>query len=107
MYPRCLSGGFLDSLLNKRSGQETEPRGIADSLENLGAANEEADYYQREAEADRSIIAGRPYRHQQETQIQNMARHSLPAVVRIPGTARHSTRIPPIALLEAPEGGCL
>jgi hypothetical protein len=36
-----------------------------------------------------------------------MTQHSLLAVMRIPGIARHSTRILPIALLEAPEGVCL
>ena len=59
-------GGFLESLLNKWSGQATEPGGIADSLENLGVTNEQADYYQREVEAGRSIVAVHSYGHQQE-----------------------------------------
>jgi uncharacterized protein (TIGR02271 family) len=59
-------GKFLESLLNKWSGQETEPEGVADSLENLGVTNEEVDYYQREVEAGRSIVAVRSYGHQQE-----------------------------------------
>jgi uncharacterized protein (TIGR02271 family) len=59
-------GGFLDSLLNKWSGQETEPEGVADSLENLGVTHEKADYYQREVEAGRSIVAVRSYGRRQE-----------------------------------------
>jgi Domain of unknown function (DUF2382) len=59
-------GGFLESLLNKWSGQETEPEGVAGSLQNLGVTNEEADYYQREVEAGRSIVAVRSYGHRQE-----------------------------------------
>lgn len=59
-------GGFLESLLNKWSGQETQPEGIADSLEHEGVTNEEADYYQREVEAGHFIVAVRSYGHQQE-----------------------------------------
>ncbi|HEY6409300.1 MAG TPA: YsnF/AvaK domain-containing protein [Ktedonobacteraceae bacterium] len=59
-------GGFMESLLKKWSGQATEPGGIADSLETLGVTNEEADYYQREVEAGRSIVAVHSYGHQQE-----------------------------------------
>lgn len=58
--------GFLESLLHTRSGQATEPGGIAASLQNLGVASEEADYYQREVEAGRSVIAVRSYGHRQE-----------------------------------------
>lgn len=59
-------GGFLESLMNKWSGHETEPSGIADSLENLGVPNEEADYYQREVEAGRAIVAVHSCGHQQQ-----------------------------------------
>ncbi|HLX59611.1 MAG TPA: YsnF/AvaK domain-containing protein [Ktedonobacteraceae bacterium] len=59
-------GGFLESLLHTWSGHETKPGEIADSLEQLGVTNEEADYYLREVEAGRSIVAVRSYGHQQE-----------------------------------------
>jgi len=59
-------GGFLESLLHTWSGHETKVGGIAGSLEQLGVTNEEADYYQREVEAGRSIVAVRSYGHRQE-----------------------------------------
>src|SRR5579863_7018420 len=60
------SGGFLDSLFSKLSGQEIGDGSISSSLVNLGVPQEEADYYQHESESGHSIVAVRSFSHQQE-----------------------------------------
>jgi uncharacterized protein (TIGR02271 family) len=60
------TGGFLDTLMNKLSGQGAEAGSISGSLVDLGVPQEEADYYQQQDEAGRIIIAVRSYGHQQE-----------------------------------------
>ncbi len=60
------SGGFLDSLFSKLSGQGTGDGSVASSLVAMGVPQEEADYYQHEGEAGHSIVAVRSFSHQQE-----------------------------------------
>jgi len=60
------AGGFLETLMSKWSGQATEAESISSSLVELGVPQEEANYYQREAEAGRSIVAVHSYGHQRE-----------------------------------------
>ena len=58
--------GFLDTLFNKLAGQNTQDESIASALVTLGVSRDEADYYQHEGEAGRSIVAVRSSSHQQE-----------------------------------------
>ena len=58
--------GFLERIMSKWTGQATEAGSISCSLVELGIPQEEADYYQHEAEAGRSVIAVRSYGHRQE-----------------------------------------
>ena len=59
------TGGFLDTLMNKLSGQETEAGSISGFLVDLGVSQEEADYYQQQGNIGRIIVAVRSYGHQQ------------------------------------------
>jgi len=60
------TGGFLGTLMSKRSGQGTEMGSISGSLVEMGKPQEDADYYQHETEAGRSVVAIRSYGHRQE-----------------------------------------
>jgi uncharacterized protein (TIGR02271 family) len=60
------TGGFLETLRNKRSNSATEAGSISGSLVELGAPQEEADYYQHEAETGHYIVAVASYGHSQE-----------------------------------------
>jgi uncharacterized protein (TIGR02271 family) len=60
------AGGFLGTLRSKWSGQGTEMGSISGSLVELGEPQEDAEYYQHEAEAGRSVVAVRSYGHRQE-----------------------------------------
>ncbi len=58
--------GFLETLMSKWTGQATEAGSISCSLVELGIPQEEADYYQHEVDAGRSVVAVRSYGHRQE-----------------------------------------
>lgn len=58
--------GFRDDEIRKWSGQGMEAANVSSSLVELGVPQEEADYYQHEAEVGRSVVAVRSYGHQQE-----------------------------------------
>ena len=60
------TGGFLETLISKWSGQGTDDGSLSGALVELGVPQEEADYYQRESEAGRTIVAVRSSGHQQE-----------------------------------------
>ena len=60
------AGGFMETLKSKWSGQGTETGNISSSLVELGEPQEDAEYYQHEAEAGRSVVAVRSYGHRQE-----------------------------------------
>ncbi len=52
--------------MSKWTGQATEAGSISCSLVELGIPQEEADYYQHEVDAGRSVVAVRSYGHRQE-----------------------------------------
>lgn len=60
------AGGFLETLMSKWTGQGTEAGSISGSLMEMEIPQEEADYYQQEAEAGRSVVIVRSYGHWQE-----------------------------------------
>lgn len=60
------TGGFLETLRNKWSSQATEVGSISGSLVELGAPQEEADYYQHEAETGHYLVAVHSYGHSQK-----------------------------------------
>lgn len=60
------TGSFLDTLINKFSGHETENGNISHSLMEMGVPQEDADYYQHEVESGHTVVAVRSYGHQQE-----------------------------------------
>ena len=60
------AGGLVDTLLNKFSGQENTTDHLYDNLVAQDVPEEEAHYYQSEAEADRVIVMVQSYGHQQE-----------------------------------------
>lgn len=63
---RASTGGFLATLRNKWSSSATEAESISGSLVELGEPQEDADYYQHEAETGHFIVAVVSYGHSQE-----------------------------------------
>lgn len=60
------TGGFLDTLMSKLSGHENGPGSFLDTLLAEGVPRDEAEYYQHEYEAGRTIVTVESYGHQQE-----------------------------------------
>jgi uncharacterized protein (TIGR02271 family) len=60
------TGGLLETLKSKFSGQDTADGHLYDDLISLGLPEEEAHYYQRESEAGYAIVIVQSYGHQQE-----------------------------------------
>jgi len=65
--PRALHlAALLDHLAGRLSGREAADGRLADELVSKGVPEEEADYYQGQQEAGRSIVLVESYGHQQE-----------------------------------------
>jgi hypothetical protein len=64
--PRASASDLLGMLRSKWTWQGAEAGSISGFLMELGTPQEEADYYQHEAEASRFIVTVRSYGHQQE-----------------------------------------
>jgi uncharacterized protein (TIGR02271 family) len=60
------SGGLVETIMSKFSGQGNATDHLYDDLIAQGMSEEEAHYYQGEAEAGRSIVMVQSYGHQQE-----------------------------------------
>lgn len=60
------AGGLVDIIVSKFSGQENTNDHLYDDLVTHGVPEEEAHYYQSEAEAGRAIVMVQSYGHQQE-----------------------------------------
>jgi uncharacterized protein (TIGR02271 family) len=60
------TGGFVDTIMSKFSGQANTTDHLYDDLVAQGMPEEQAHYYQREAEAGRAIVMVQSYGHQQE-----------------------------------------
>jgi uncharacterized protein (TIGR02271 family) len=60
------TGGFLETLKNTLSSSTSEASSISSSLVELGEPQEDADYYQHEAETGHYIVAVHSYGHSRE-----------------------------------------
>ena len=60
------AGGLIDHLASTLTGQEAADGRLADELVSKGMPEDEADYYQHELEAGRTVVAVESYGHQQE-----------------------------------------
>jgi Heat induced stress protein YflT len=60
------AGGFLESLKSLFRGQETTTAMTADDFRSMGVPEQDADYYQRELDAGRTIVLVRAADLQQE-----------------------------------------
>src|SRR2546421_2671839 len=60
------TGGLLDHLASALSGHETTGGELPEELASKGVPQDEADYYQHEADAGRAIVLVESYGHQQE-----------------------------------------
>jgi len=63
---RASTGGFLESLKGLFRGQETTTARTADDFRRMGVPEQDADYYQRELDAGRTIVLVRAGDLQQE-----------------------------------------
>ena len=60
------AGGLLDHLASALSGHETTGGELPEELVSKGVPQDEADYYQHEADAGRAVVLVESYGHQQE-----------------------------------------
>jgi Heat induced stress protein YflT len=68
------AGGFRESLKRLFSGKETTPGGTADDFMRLGVPEQEANYYQHELDAGRTVVLVRVADQQQE--VTEILRHN-------------------------------